>query len=65
MMAFPWEAAMQLALGTYRLAPEAFWQLTPRELRMMAEASATIGLAAPDRSRLETLLATFPDGEPK
>lgn len=33
---FDWPGLMRLGLGELRLPPTTFWQLTPRELMMMA-----------------------------
>ncbi|MCK0196345.1 phage tail assembly chaperone [Ancylobacter sp. 6x-1] len=51
---------MAFGLGHLRLAPEAFWRMTPREL------SAALGPApgppvALDRAGLAALMARFPD----
>ena len=50
---------MRAGLQGLGLTPEAFWRLTPVELRMMLGADA---LAPPlTRARLEELAAAFPD----
>jgi len=47
-------------LGTLRLAPDALWALTPRELALVIEARS--GLAqTPDRDALNRLMQAFPD----
>ncbi len=50
---------MRAGMGGLGLAPEAFWRLTPAELRIM------LGLgpaAAPlSRARIEDLMRAFPD----
>ena len=33
MTSFPWKEAMRFGLGVLRLPPEAFWKMSPRELR--------------------------------
>lgn len=64
MTGFPWGEAMAFGLGRLRLAPDAFWAMTPREL-----AAAHKGLCgrahsgAPDRAGLDALMRSFPDGE--
>jgi uncharacterized phage protein (TIGR02216 family) len=54
-----WPGLLRAGLGQLRLAPEAFWRLTPVELVIL------LGLegAQPPltRSRLEALAAAFPD----
>lgn len=46
-------------MGGLGLTPDAFWRLTPLELRMMLGQAAN---AAPlDRARLTCLMAAFPD----
>ncbi|GGD93724.1 hypothetical protein GCM10011390_10590 [Aureimonas endophytica] len=58
---FPWDEAMSAAFGLLRLAPDAFWRMTPREFgRALAPFAVTHG-EAPSRHAFETLLARFPD----
>jgi uncharacterized phage protein (TIGR02216 family) len=61
--AFPWEAVMAFGLGTLRLAPDAFWRMTPRELA--AAVRGIKGIAAPSaamsQAALAELIARFPD----
>lgn len=57
---------MRLGLGALRLAPTAFWEMTPCELRRALEGAGIlpIGSAAPlSRDGLEQLMAAFPDKE--
>jgi uncharacterized phage protein (TIGR02216 family) len=52
---------MGAGLGALRLAPSAFWAMTPRELA----AALGIGLAgrtAPGRGDLAALMRRYPDG---
>jgi uncharacterized phage protein (TIGR02216 family) len=52
---------MAAGLGALRLAPSAFWAMTPRELA----AALGAGLAspsAPGRGDLAALMRRFPDG---
>ena len=59
MTGFDWPGLVRVALFELRLAPEAFWKLTPLELRIMRGAELT---GPPlTRSRLEELAAAFPD----
>ena len=61
MTPFPWAQAIGFGLGVLRLAPEAFWRMTPRELAYAIE--AVTGRAAPlDRAALSQLMARYPDG---
>ncbi len=62
MTIFPWAAAMAFGLGRLRLAPSAFWAMTPRELA--AAASAFARPAAPTPDDLAALIACFPDDAP-
>ncbi|EKX57267.1 hypothetical protein D516_1863 [Rhodobacter sp. AKP1] len=55
-----WPALLRLGLEGLRLSPEAFWRLTPAELRIMLGASAVAPLS---RARLDELLRAFPDVE--
>ena len=55
-----WAALLRAGLGRLGLTPEAFWRLSPIELRLMLGAEA---VTAPlDRRRLAELAAQFPDG---
>lgn len=57
-----WAGLMRAGLTGLGLTPEAFWRLTPVELRMMLGAEA---VAPPlTRARLEELVAAFPDTRP-
>ena len=57
--AIDWSGLMRVGLRGLGLAPDAFWRLTPVELRIMVGAQS----AAPPltRSRLAELAAAFPD----
>lgn len=58
---FPWEEVIGFGLGTLRLAPDAFWRMTVRELGQALKAVRG-HLAAPlARSDLAALMARFPD----
>lgn len=52
---------MAFCLGRLRLAPAAFWALTPRELASLLPRDDT--RAAPSRSALAALMAAHPDME--
>lgn len=54
-----WPGLMRAGLGQLRLHPEAFWRLTPLELRLMLGAEST--LPPLTRTRLEELAAAYPD----
>lgn len=58
---FPWKAAMGFGLGTLRLAPEAFWRMTPRELAAACEAVFGTQPQAMDTESFAALRARFPD----
>lgn len=58
--AIDWPGLMQAGLGGLGLAPDAFWRLTPAELRMMLGVDA--GTAPLTRARLDELARAFPDG---
>lgn len=65
MKPFPWAEAMGFGFGVLRLAPDAFWRMTPRELAQAIRAihgSATAPLA---RAELDDLLVRFPDAPRK
>lgn len=52
---------MRFGLGVLRLAPDAFWAMSPRELHAAAQAIFGAAGAAPDRRALDELLRRFPD----
>ena len=57
---FPWDEVMAFGLGRLRLAPQAFWAMTPRELAAAMSAFA-LPISAPERSALAELMHRFPD----
>jgi uncharacterized phage protein (TIGR02216 family) len=60
-----WPGLMRLGLGALRLAPEAFWSMTPGELRLALEGAGLVPVAGAGpmgRHRLAELMAAFPDG---
>ena len=57
MTGFDWPVLMRAGLQGLRLNPEAFWALTPAELRLMLGQGAT----PMNRAGLEALLAAYPD----
>ena len=54
-----WAGLMWAGMGGLHLTPQAFWQLSPIELRIMLGAEAA--LPPLTRARLEELAAAFPD----
>ncbi len=57
--ALDWPGLLRAGLGRLGLAPEAFWRLTPLELKLMLGVEA---LSPPlTRARLEELATAFPD----
>jgi len=59
---FAWDEAMRFGLGVLRLAPEAFWRMTPRELARAIEAFAGPSRGeGMSRAGLDALMARFPD----
>jgi uncharacterized phage protein (TIGR02216 family) len=60
MSGLDWPGLMRAGMLGLGLAPDAFWRLTPVELRILLGAEA---LAPPlTRARLEELARSFPDG---
>ena len=57
-----WAGLMRLGLVELRLAPEAFWALTPGELLLIAGVGPA--RAPLTRKGLEALLERFPDRTP-
>lgn len=58
---FPWARAIGFGLGVLRLAPEAFWRMTPRELAHAIDAVLGPQVGSLDRGGLAALMARFPD----
>jgi uncharacterized phage protein (TIGR02216 family) len=52
---------MSFGLGTLRLAPDAFWHMTPRELAAAMEALAGPWPVPLDRATFAALRRRFPD----
>jgi uncharacterized phage protein (TIGR02216 family) len=60
MQPFPWKQAIGFGLGVLKLAPDAFWRMTPRELACAIEAAG--GHGAPlERADLEAMMKRYPD----
>ena len=55
-----WPGLMRAGITGLRLQPAQFWELTPVELRLLLGQGA--GTGAMDRSGLQDLMASFPDG---
>jgi uncharacterized phage protein (TIGR02216 family) len=58
---FPWEAAMQFGFGVLRLAPDAFWRMTPRELAQAVIAVRGVATMPITRAGMDRLMRQFPD----
>lgn len=54
-----WPGLLRVGLRDLRLAPEAFWRLTPIELKIMLGADGES--PALTRARLEEMAAAYPD----
>ena len=54
---------MAFGLGVLQLAPDAFWQMTPRELAAAVRGvyGDVATIAPPDARALDELMAQFPD----
>ena len=61
MAGFDWPALMRAGLRGLRLSPAEFWDLTPAELQVLLGEGQ--GGKPMGRSRLEDLMAAFPDQE--
>lgn len=59
MSGIDWAGLMRVGLAGLGLAPEAFWRLTPVELRTLLGAES--GTPPLTRARLEELARAFPD----
>jgi len=54
-----WAGLMRVGLGRLRLAPDAFWAMSPAEFS--AASGAASGAAPLGRAGLATLMTRFPD----
>jgi uncharacterized phage protein (TIGR02216 family) len=61
MKPFPWAEAMGFGFGVLRLAPDAFWRMTPRELAQAIRAVRGPSIPPLARADLDDLLTRFPD----
>lgn len=61
MKPFPWADAIGFGLGLLRLAPDAFWRMTPRELAFAIRAVRGPVVAPLARGDFDNLMARFPD----
>lgn len=62
---FPWAEAIGFGLGVLRLAPDAFWAMTPRELAAaMRGAGGRVAATPLARCELDRLMQAFPDSRP-
>ncbi|QDM26790.1 phage tail assembly chaperone [Tardiphaga sp. vice304] len=61
MKPFPWDEAMQFGFGVLRLSPDAFCQMTPRELSQAVIGVRGAAVTPIDRGGLEQLMQRFPD----
>jgi uncharacterized phage protein (TIGR02216 family) len=59
---FPWRQAIGFGLGVLRLAPDAFWRMTPRELALAIVAVTGRGGRPLDRAAFAELQKRYPDG---
>jgi|APTNR8051073442_1049403.scaffolds.fasta_scaffold01756_8 uncharacterized phage protein (TIGR02216 family) len=59
---FPWGEAMGFAFTVLHMPPQAFWQMTPRELAAAIRFVSGRGQHVPSgRQELVALMAQFPD----
>jgi uncharacterized phage protein (TIGR02216 family) len=61
MSGIDWAGLLKVGLHGLGLAPDAFWRLTPVELRIMLGADAATSPLT--RARLEDLSRAFPDAK--
>ena len=64
MKPFPWDAAIGFGLGVLKLAPDAFWRMTPRELSHAIRAVRGVQISPLARDEFDALMRAHPDGEP-
>lgn len=60
---FPWDAAIGFGLGVLKLAPDAFWRMTPRELAHAIRAVRGTQVSPLMRNEFDALMRAHPDGE--
>lgn len=56
---------MAVGFGLLRLAPQAFWAMTPIEFERAMSVLPQAGSAPPARADLAALMRAFPDSEAK
>ncbi len=59
-----WPGLMRLGLGALRLAPDAFWSMSPTELRLALEGAGFLSVDAQlpmNRESLAQLMSAYPD----
>lgn len=57
-----WAALMRHGMGALHLSPDAFWDMTPAELRLAMEGAGLLSSDAPmGRDWLATLMEAHPD----
>ena len=59
----PWDDLMAVGFGRMRLAPAAFWAMTPREFAAALRPFARHHHAPLGRAGLVALMGSFPDSE--
>jgi len=60
--ALDWPGLMRAGMGLLRLPPDAFWGMTPAELRLALEGAGFLRQRpALDRAGLDALMAAYPD----
>jgi uncharacterized phage protein (TIGR02216 family) len=58
---FDWQGLMRVGLGRLRLAPDAFWAMSPAEFSAASGAASGAAAAPLGRAGLAALMARFPD----
>ena len=58
---FAWKQVIGFGLGVLRLAPDAFWAMTPRELSCAIAAVTGVTGGPIERADVEGLMRLFPD----
>jgi len=65
MNSFPWQDAARIGFGLLRLSPHEYWQLTPRELLLIAQAFGVGAQAGLDKRGFQLLADRYPDEDTK
>lgn len=58
---FPWDEVLAFGLGVLRLAPDSFWDMTPRELAHALRGVRGVPATPLSRAAFAELMTRYPD----